>query len=101
MDSKTKTCGLIRSGEMYTLDKFKSSLGLTDAAFRSLKRAGLPIVRYGKRGYLIGEIVIQFFSQLRDKESESEGSENSRQIFGPSLGLPRNRESEAEVGQNE
>ena len=57
--------------ELYTLEQFKRRMRLTTSAFLSLKRAGLPIVRYGKRGYVVGRQAIDFFARLGSGESQS------------------------------
>lgn len=57
---ETNTSGVIRSGELYTLVAFKAALGLSDAAYRALVREGLPVIRRGKRAFLLGSQVIAF-----------------------------------------
>ena len=59
--------GVIRCGELYTLFRFKKLLGLTEAAFRALKRRGLPVFRTGKRAFLIGDEVIEFIRGLKSE----------------------------------
>jgi hypothetical protein len=32
-----------------------------------MRRAGLPVIRFGGRGYVLGDDVIRFFNNIRDK----------------------------------
>lgn len=55
--------GRISTGELYALHEFKRRLGLTDSAWRSLRRRGIPFVKLGKRVLLDGGAVIAFFQE--------------------------------------
>ena len=52
--------GVIRSGELYTLAAAKARLGIKDAALRSARRSGLPVLRYGGRAFIRGDDLIAF-----------------------------------------
>lgn len=55
--------GVIRADEMYTLEELKKRLSLSDSAWRALRDAGLPHIPMGKRKYLIGRKVIEWFER--------------------------------------
>lgn len=57
--------GVIRSDELYTLAKFRTCLGLTQSAVRSLRIAGLPVIRFGKRAFISGRQAIAFLEENR------------------------------------
>jgi len=65
------SAGVIRTGELYTVSTFKRCLCLTESAFRSLRIAGLPVIRFGKRAYVSGREAIRFLEQLKDGRSNS------------------------------
>lgn len=65
------SAGVIRTGELYTLSAFKQCLCLTDSAFRALRIAGLPVIRFGKRVYVSGRQAIKFLEQLKDGRASS------------------------------
>ncbi len=50
---------IIASG-IYRIDDFIATAGLSRDAFRSMKRAGLIVRRYGKRSYVIGQDFLDF-----------------------------------------
>lgn len=79
--------GVIRNGELYTLRQARARLGLTDSALRSLRRAGMPVIRFGKRAYVSGGEVIRFFEGLKDHAEQSESCEPRAEI--PGLALAR------------
>lgn len=58
--------GVIRAGELYTLRKFRQCLNLTESALRSLRVAGLPVSRFGKRKYVSGQKAIEFLEAHSD-----------------------------------
>jgi hypothetical protein len=44
----------ISDGESYPLATFRQITGLSDSAMRAARRAGLPVRRVGKRGFILG-----------------------------------------------
>ncbi len=79
MSKENVVGGVISGDELYTIRQIKVRLGLTDSAMRSLRGAGLPIIRFGKRGYASGRQVIEFFEGLLSDGNESQG----HPTFGP------------------
>ena len=55
----------IAVGHVYPAATFRQRLGLTQAAWRSLCRAGLPTYRIGKRVFVVGDDAIGFFRSMR------------------------------------
>ncbi len=56
--------GVISESQLYTIAKFRASLGLTQSAVRSLRIAGLPVIRFGKRAFVSGRQAIEFFEKV-------------------------------------
>jgi hypothetical protein len=56
--------GVIREGELYTLAAFKRCLSLSESAARALRLKGLPVIRFGKRGFVSGRRAIEFLEQF-------------------------------------
>ena len=69
--------GVISEGELYTLEQAKKRLNLTDSAMRSLRVAGLPVVRFGKRAFVLGKHVIEFFERLENAGQGQSGVSQS------------------------
>ncbi len=49
---------VIREDELYTLEEFKGRMGIKKAAWRTMRRQGLPVLRIGQRGYVDGRQAI-------------------------------------------
>jgi len=64
MAAATAKSGEIRSDTLYTIDEVKKRLGLGIAALRSARRRGLRVQRIGRRGYILGRDLINYFNQL-------------------------------------
>lgn len=64
--------GVVSAHDLYTLRQVAQRLGLTDSALRELRRRGLPVIRTGKRGFISGRQLIEFFEGLVNaNESQS------------------------------
>lgn len=48
--------GTISEFEILTLDAFRRRLGLSVSAWRSMRAAGAPVARIGKRTYISGKL---------------------------------------------
>lgn len=59
-DSDQHCAGMIQADALYRLDEFKRRLGLGVHAMREARRAGLRVVRIGKRGYVLGKDALEF-----------------------------------------
>jgi hypothetical protein len=55
--------GVISANELYTLSKFGACLKLSASAVRSLRLAGLPVIRFGKRAFVSGRQAMEFLEQ--------------------------------------
>ncbi|MDA8563669.1 hypothetical protein N9L06_04365 [Mariniblastus sp.] len=97
----TKTSGVIRYDELYTLEEFKSRMRLTNTAMRALRRKGFNVLRVGKRAFVSGFEAIAFLVEEGVDQGESESREDSFEVFGPTLGVPYDGETETEVGEDE
>ena len=97
----TKTSGMIRYDELYTLEEFKARMRLTDTAMRALRRKGFNVLRVGKRAFVSGFEAIAFLVEEGVEQGDRESSEDSLQVFGASMGLPHDRKTETEVSEDE
>jgi len=52
--------GFIRHDELYTLPELQRRLGIRQAAWRVLRRKGLPCYQVGKRVLVIGQDFFEF-----------------------------------------
>lgn len=57
----TKKPGEINAESLYTLDEIHDRLGLGKAALRTARRDGLVVKRIGRRGYVSGRSVLDWF----------------------------------------
>ena len=92
--------GVIRRDELYTIERVKRLLGLTDSAMRSLRIEGLPVIRFGKRAFVSGCQMIDFLEGLNHGASKGQ----SGLPFGegqarPPLEGPRDGRLEGASGQ--
>lgn len=72
MTTKVEPSGVLNAHEVYTIRQFKARLCISEKAFRTLRLAGLPVIRIGNRGYLSGRQVIEFLEGLlTDGRSDS------------------------------
>ena len=55
--------GLITSDSLYTLEELSARLRLGKAALRQARRKGLKIKRIGRRAYVLGRDVIEWFEK--------------------------------------
>ena len=97
----TKTSGLIRYDELYTLEEFKARMRLTDTAMRALRRKGFNVLRVGKRAFVSGFEAIAFLVEEGVEQGDRESSEDSLQVFGSPLGMPYDGEAETEISKDE
>lgn len=61
MEKKQEAVGVVSRLELYTLSRATKLLGLTESAMRALRREGLPVIRRGKRAFVSGAQLIDFF----------------------------------------
>ncbi len=52
------TTGSIAVGQLYTVTEARRRLGLGEWAFRKLRRAGLNVLYFGNRAYVLGDDLI-------------------------------------------
>lgn len=64
--------GVICANELYTLRRFGACLKLSVSAVRSLRLAGLPVIRFGKRAFISGRQAIEFLERVGN-EHRSKG----------------------------
>ena len=58
----------IDAATLYQLDEAKARLGVAKAAWRTMVKQGLPVVRIGRRGYVVGADVIAFLRKQGQSE---------------------------------
>lgn len=63
MAAATKKAGEITGDSLYTLDEINARLGLGKSALRTARREGLTVKRIGRRGYVLGRDVIEWFER--------------------------------------
>lgn len=69
---------MISASQLYTREALIDLLGMGNVTFRSLRDAGLPIIRLGRRMYFSGAQVIRFLEQYAtrsDGETDDEPEE--------------------------
>lgn len=59
----TRKTGEISADSLYTLDELNDRLGLGKKALRTARREGLTVKRIGRRGYVLGRDVIDWFER--------------------------------------
>ena len=72
----TESPGVIEPGSLYLVDEVRRRLKLGDWAWRKMRRAGLPIVRQGKRAYVFGDDLLAFFATV-GKQQDPDGAEEA------------------------
>ena len=60
--------GAIAKEALYSLNEVKLRLGIGDAGLRQARRNGLPVHRFGKRGFVSGSELIDFVTRDRGDE---------------------------------
>ena len=55
--------GVIESDAMYTLNELQRRSRLGKAAMRTARRAGLPVLRIGRRSYVSGRSFIEWATE--------------------------------------
>lgn len=56
---------------LYLAAEIRRRLHLGDWAWRKLRRRGLPIIRFGRQAYVLGDDVIATFQSLHREEPRS------------------------------
>jgi hypothetical protein len=59
----TRKAGEINADSLYTLDEVQARLGLGKWAIRTARREGLVVKRIGRRGYVHGRDLIDWFQR--------------------------------------
>ena len=52
--------GIIRKDEIYTRDELKAKLGFKDAALRTMRKNGLPVIREANRVFYSGRALFEY-----------------------------------------
>lgn len=65
--------GVIRADEAYTLEEFKRRVGFQNAALRRARRAGLRLLREGKRKYVLGRDWIDYLLKSAGHQDAERG----------------------------
>lgn len=100
MKARELSEGIIRRDELYTLARLKACLGLTESALRSLRIAGLPVIRFGKRGFISGQKAIEFLEQYDDRNQSQSRLPQRQGLVRPSVAGSGDGLLEGEVVQD-
>jgi len=71
--SPAPTVGFIRADELYTLKELKRRLEFKDATLRRARRAGLRVLKEGKRRYVLGRDWIDYLVQTAGHQDGERG----------------------------
>jgi len=69
--------GVIARGECYSLSEFRSRLRLGSKGVAAMRRAGLPIRRFGRQGYVMGDDALKFLAGLPTESGAIAGFDNT------------------------
>jgi hypothetical protein len=58
--------GPIATDKIYPLDVFRRTIGMGSWGVRSLRRAGLPIVKVAGRGFVLGRDFLEFIEKQKE-----------------------------------
>jgi hypothetical protein len=67
MTQPARKPGVIRKDELYTYEEAKRRLRIESYGFRQMKRAGMKVRTFGRRNYVLGKDVIEFFESLENE----------------------------------
>lgn len=56
--------GSVRADEVLALSTLRERFGIGDKGVAQMRRAGLPIRRFGRQGYVLGSDLLEFFADL-------------------------------------
>lgn len=86
MKEDAKAPGVINANELYTMRQIMRRLGVGEVGMRSMRRKGLPIIRFGNRGYVSGRQAIEFMERYVDETTtRSSDQDNGAAVPGPSV----------------
>ena len=63
MSTNGRSPGVIRADECYTVPELRRRAALGDYAFREARKAGLRIVEFGRKRYVLGQDWLEFLRQ--------------------------------------
>lgn len=61
--------GVIEPGVFYLADEARRRLKVGEWGWRKMRRAGLKVVRLGKRSYVFGDDLLSFFTAIKDQQA--------------------------------
>lgn len=64
--------GSIRADEVLPLEVLRQRFGIGSKSVASMRRAGLPIRRLGRQGFVLGADILDFFGRLPVDGEEGE-----------------------------
>ena len=68
MTRRPPTPGEIKADALYTYSELSARLRLGQAGLRKMQRAGLRTALFGRRRYILGRHVIEFFERLEGEQ---------------------------------
>jgi hypothetical protein len=94
--------GIIREGELYTLEQFKERLCLSNQAYWNLAKKGLPDRQIGKRKFIIGKEAIAWFASRPARERDDSGvcDPAASEVEEPTIAMESRPEVARKVGRN-
>ena len=63
MSGTDSSPGVIEPGKLYVAEEARQRLRIGKAAWRELRRAGLPVTRRGRQAYVFGDDLLAAFRQ--------------------------------------
>lgn len=63
----TESPGVIEPGTLYLVEEARGRLRIGDWGWRKMRRAGLKVVRQGKRAYVFGDDLLAYFAKLGEE----------------------------------
>ncbi len=69
--------GVIEAGACYSLTEFRDRLRLGHKGIAAMRRAGLPIRRFGRQGFVLADDALKFMAGLPTESGAIAGFNNT------------------------
>ena len=64
------SAGIVRPGELLTINAAKRALQVEDWGWRKLCEQGVPVMTQGRQKYVLSDDLISHFARLRDEQEK-------------------------------
>ncbi len=68
--SATQPPGFVMPEALYTIEEVKARLRMGNKTWRQLRRRGVEVIRFGRRHYIMGSMVIEALKQIGKEQEE-------------------------------